>query len=48
MSLFDHFKQSGSGPKCSAVIVAAGSSVRMGSDKLTAKLGSMRDRKSVV
>lgn len=28
------------GPRCSAVIVAAGSSVRMGSDKLKAMLGS--------
>ncbi len=28
-------------PKCSAVIVAGGSSVRMGSDKLMANLGSM-------
>ena len=41
MSFIDRFKQSGAAPQCSAVIVAAGSSVRMGSDKLTAKLGSM-------
>jgi 2-C-methyl-D-erythritol 4-phosphate cytidylyltransferase len=40
MSFFDRFKASAGIPKCSAVIVAAGSSVRMGSDKLTAPLGS--------
>ena len=41
MSLLDVFKKNGAAPKCSAVIVAAGSSQRMGSDKLTAQLGSM-------
>ena len=41
MSLLDLFKKGGSAPQCSAVIVAAGSSVRMGSDKLAAQLGSM-------
>ncbi len=40
MGLLDVFKKSDSAPKCSAVIVAAGSSTRMGSDKLSAKLGS--------
>ena len=40
MSLFDKILKSGS-PKCSAVIVAAGSSVRMGFDKLSAPLGSV-------
>ena len=40
MSFIDLIRKSGSSPKCSAVIVAAGSSVRMGFDKLTAKLGS--------
>ena len=40
MSLLDLFKKGGSAPQCSAVIVAAGSSVRMGSDKLAAQLGS--------
>lgn len=40
MSLVDLFRKSGTAPKCSAVIVAAGSSVRMGFDKLTAPLGS--------
>lgn len=40
MSLIDLFHKSGAMPKCSAVIVAAGSSVRMGFDKLTAPLGS--------
>ena len=40
MSLFDLIRKNGEGPKCSAVIVAAGSSVRMGFDKLTAPLGS--------
>ena len=39
MGLSDLFKKGGSVPKCSAVIVAAGSSKRMGSDKLTALLG---------
>ncbi len=41
MSLFDKILKSGAAPKCSAVIVAAGSSVRMGFDKLSAPLGSM-------
>lgn len=41
MSLSDLFSKKNKTPKCSAVIVAAGSSVRMGSDKLTALLGSM-------
>ena len=40
MSLIDLIRKGGSTPKCSAVIVAAGSSVRMGFDKLTAPLGS--------
>ena len=40
MSLFDLFRKDAPVPKCSAVIVAAGSSVRMGFDKLTAPLGS--------
>ena len=40
MSFFDLIRKGGSTPKCSAVIVAAGSSVRMGFDKLTAPLGS--------
>ncbi len=39
MSLMDLFRKNGAAPKCSAVIVAAGSSVRMGFDKLTAPLG---------
>ncbi len=41
MGLSDLFKKSGAVPKCSAVIVAAGSSKRMGSDKLMASLGGM-------
>ena len=41
MSLTDFFKKSSAQPRCSAVIVAAGSSVRMGSDKLSAELGGM-------
>ncbi len=41
MGLSDLFKKSGAAPKCSAVIVAAGSSTRMGSDKLSAELGGM-------
>jgi len=41
MSLSDLFNKKKSHPKCSAVIVAAGSSVRMGSDKLTATLHGM-------
>ncbi len=41
MGLSDLFKRSGSAPKCSAVIVAAGSSKRMGSDKLMADLGGL-------
>ncbi len=40
MSLIDLFRKSGPSFKCSAVIVAAGSSSRMGFDKLTAPLGS--------
>ena len=40
MSLFDLIKKNSAAPKCSAVIVAAGSSVRMGFDKLKAPLGS--------
>ena len=40
MSLIDLIRKGGSAPKCSAVIVAAGSSVRMGYDKLTAQLGA--------
>ena len=40
MSLFDLIRKNSAGPKCSAVIVAAGSSVRMGFDKLSAPLGS--------
>ena len=40
MSLVDLFRKSTVVPKCSAVIVAAGSSVRMGFDKLLAQLGS--------
>lgn len=40
MSLFDKILKNGAIPKCSAVIVAAGSSVRMGFDKLSAPLGS--------
>ena len=41
MGLSDLFKKSGAAPKCSAVIVAAGSSTRMGSDKLAADLCGM-------
>ena len=41
MSLFDKILKNGQAPKCSAVIVAAGSSVRMGFDKLSAPLGSV-------
>ena len=41
MGLFDLFTSKPSAPKCAAVIVAAGSSVRMGSDKLMAQLGEM-------
>ena len=41
MSLIDMFRKGGSTPKCSAVIVAAGSSVRMGFDKLSAQIGSV-------
>ena len=41
MSLFDLIKKNSAAPKCSAVIVAAGSSVRMGFDKLKAPLGSV-------
>ena len=41
MSLIDLFRKGGAAPKCSAVIVAAGSSARMGFDKLTAPLGSV-------
>ena len=40
MSLFDLLKNKAPMPKCSAVLVAAGSSERMGCDKLTAQLGS--------
>lgn len=40
MSVWDLWKKNNAAPKCSAVIVAAGSSVRMGSDKLAAQLGS--------
>ncbi len=40
MGLLDLFSNKSSVPQCSAVIVAAGSSVRMGSDKLAAQLGS--------
>ena len=40
MSFIDLIRKNGASPKCSAVIVAAGSSVRMGFDKLTAQLGS--------
>ena len=40
MSFFDLFRKNGAHPKCSVVIVAAGSSVRMGFDKLAAQLGS--------
>ncbi len=35
------FREKEKDPRCSAVIVAAGSSERMGSDKLTAELGGM-------
>lgn len=35
------FREKEKDPRCSAVIVAAGSSERMGSDKLTAQLGGM-------
>jgi len=41
MGLSDLFKKSAAVPKCSAVIVAAGSSTRMGSDKLLAELDGM-------
>ena len=41
MGLLDLLSKKNAHPKCSAVIVAAGSSVRMGSDKLSAKLGSV-------
>ena len=41
MGLSDLFKKSSATPKCSAVIVAAGSSTRMGSDKLLAELGGI-------
>ena len=41
MGLSDLFRKSGAAPKCSAVIVAAGSSTRMGSDKLAADLCGM-------
>ena len=37
----DLFREKEKDPRCSAVIVAAGSSERMGSDKLTAELGGM-------
>ena len=40
MSLFNLIGKKGAGPTCSAVIVAAGSSLRMGFDKLSAPLGS--------
>ena len=40
MSVFDLIRKGGAAPKCSAVIVAAGSSQRMGFDKLTAPLGA--------
>ena len=38
MAIADLFKKSSEKPSCSAVIVAAGSSVRMGADKLSAEL----------
>ena len=41
MSFSDLFKKNVSHPSCAAVIVAAGSSVRMGSDKLLAELGGV-------
>lgn len=41
MSLSDLFKKNSTEPRCAAVIVAAGSSVRMGSDKLSAELGGI-------
>lgn len=41
MSLSGLFKKSATLPQCAAVIVAAGSSVRMGSDKLSAELGGI-------
>ena len=40
MGLSDLFKKN-TAPSCAAVIVAAGSSTRMGSDKLTAELGGI-------
>lgn len=40
MALTDLFKKHGA-PSCAAVIVAAGSSTRMGSDKLSASLGGL-------
>ena len=41
MGLSDLFRKFESAPKCAAVIVAAGSSKRMGSDKLMASLGGV-------
>jgi len=41
MKLLDLFKKKEESPKCSAVIVAAGSSQRMGSDKIMAELCGM-------
>ena len=41
MNIMNVFKKKDKTPHCSAVIVAAGSSQRMGSDKLTAQLGCM-------
>lgn len=41
MSLFDFLRRKKSTPHCSAVIVAAGSSERMGMDKLMAELDSI-------
>jgi len=41
MGIFDIFSGRGKSPRCAAVIVAAGSSERMGADKLMMKLGEL-------